>query len=435
MSYTVSINNKRIHDFYKNNPSIDVESLNLLMIDFIEKLNTDMSKTLTETINKEILRNVNNLEQNVRTINKDYIETIKTTMKINSNEESVKLSSLINKSTQQFTDKINEVTENKFKTTLNDFNNNIIKELKENNNSDNFIKKFESKLQTIQQPMYSFISSQQELLVKKMNENSNDKSKMDDVLNELSDFLNKMKNSSVHKGNYGQNILENVLNSAFPSSQIVNTSGTKASGDFMIKRDNKPVILVENKDYKYNVNADEVKKFIRDINEQNTHGIFLSQHSGITTKTNYTIDIYEGKVLVYLHNVEYNPDIIKCAVNIIDNLAYKVEIIENDEGETISKETLQKINSDFQVFLTKKQLAIDTAKDIQKKLLVHIEDIAFPTLSDWLSNKGVNMNNACTYHCEICSQVFTNKRALASHKKVHKNNEPIKNVIIDASSS
>ena len=435
MSYTVSINNKRIHDFYKNNPSIDVESLNLLMIDFIEKLNTDMSKTLTETINKEILRNVNNLEQNVRTINKDYIETIKTTMKINSNEESVKLSSLINKSTQQFTDKINEVTENKFKTTLNDFNNNIIKELKENNNSDNFIKKFESKLQTIQQPMYSFISSQQELLVKKMNENSNDKSKMDDVLNELSDFLNKMKNSSVHKGNYGQNILENVLNSAFPSSQIVNTSGTKASGDFMIKRDNKPVILVENKDYKYNVNADEVKKFIRDINEQNTHGIFLSQHSGITTKTNYTIDIYEGKVLVYLHNVEYNPDIIKCAVNIIDNLAYKVEIIENDEGETISKETLQKINSDFQVFLTKKQLAIDTAKDIQKKLLVHIEDIAFPTLSDWLSNKGVNMNNACTYHCEICSHVFTNKRALASHKKVHKNNEPIKNVIIDASSS
>ena len=134
--------------------------------------------------------------------------------------------------------------------------------------------------------------------------------------------------------------------------------------------------------------------------------------------------------MVYVHNVEYNPDIIKCAVNIIDNLAYKVEIIENDEGETISKETLQKINSDFQVFLTKKQLAIDTAKDIQKKLLVHIEDITFPTLSDWLSNKGVNMNNACTYHCEICNQVFTNKRALASHKKVHKNNEPIKNIII-----
>jgi len=431
MSYTVSINNKRIHDFYKNNPSIDVESLNLLMIDFIEKLNTDMNKTLTETINKEILRNVNNLEQNVRTINKEYIETIKTTIKINSNEESNKLSSLINKSTQQFTDKINEVTENKFKTTLNDFNNNIIKELKENNNSDNFIKKFESKLQSIQQPMYSFISSQQELLVKKMNENSNDKSKIDDVMNDLSDFLNKMKNSSVHKGIYGQNILENVLNSAFPSSQIVNTSGTKASGDFMIKRDNKPAILVENKDYKSNVNADEVKKFIRDINEQNTHGIFLSQHSGITTKTNYTIDIYEGKVLVYVHNVEYNPDIIKCAVNIIDNLAYKVEIIENDEGETISKETLQKINSDFQVFMTKKQLAIDTAKDIQKKLLVHIEDITFPTLSDWLSNKGVNMNNACTYHCEICNQVFTNKRALASHKKVHKNNEPVKNIIIN----
>jgi hypothetical protein len=143
-------------------------------------------------------------------------------------------------------------------------------------------------------------------------------------MTKLTDFLNKWTNSSTHKGNYGQNMLEGVLNSAYPSAEIVNTSGLKASGDFMLKRESKPTIMVENKDYKSNVNADEVKKFVRDVNEQQTHGIFLSQASGITSKNNYHIDICEGKVLVYVHNVEYNPDIIKSAVNIIDNLAYKV---------------------------------------------------------------------------------------------------------------
>ena len=285
------------------------------------------------------------------------------------------------------------------------------------------------KLQNIQKPMYSFFNTQQEQLIKKLTENDSDKSKQDFVMSQLTDFLNKWKNSSTHKGNYGQNMLEGVLNAAYPSAEIVNTSGLKASGDFILKRESKPTIMIENKDYKSNVNNDEVKKFVRDVNELQTHGIFLSQASGIISKNNYHIDICEGKVLVYVHNVEYNPDIIKSAVNIIDNLAYKVEVIENDEGETISKEILDNINSDFQIFLNKKQTALNTAKDIQKRLITQIEEIAFPSLADWLDNKGVS-TTTCTFECDVCKMVFANKRALASHKKVHKNVE-IKNLVID----
>ena len=66
-----------------------------------------------------------------------------------------------------------------------------------------------------------------------------------------------------------------------------------ASCDFLLKRENKPTILFENKDYSRNANPEEVKKFIRDINERNQHGIFLSQNSGITTKHNFQIEFHK----------------------------------------------------------------------------------------------------------------------------------------------
>tara|TARA_A100001011_G_scaffold262564_1_gene271095 strand:- start:47 stop:1357 length:1311 start_codon:yes stop_codon:yes gene_type:complete len=431
-NYAITINNKRIFDFVKNNPAIDLETLNLLMIDFIEKINTDMNKTLVNTINKEILNSVKQLETKLQDANSKYIENIKTTIQLNSNKESEKITTLLNKNTQEFAEKLNNFSSNshdKFKDSLNQINSSTINELKDhiskNSGNKEFMNTFETKLQDIQKPMYAFFNNQQEQLIKKLAENDSDKNTM----TKLNDFLNKWTNSSTHKGNYGQNMLEGVLNSAYPSAEIVNTSGLKASGDFMLKRQSKPTIMVENKDYKSNVNADEVKKFVRDVNEQQTHGIFLSQASGITSKNNYHIDICEGKVLVYVHNVEYNPDIIKSAVNIIDNLAYKVEVIENDEGETISKEILDNINSDFQIFLNKKQTALNTAKDIQKRLTTQIEELAFPSLADWLDNKGVS-TATCTFECDVCKMVFANKRALASHKKVHKNVE-IKNVVID----
>tara|TARA_E500000178_G_scaffold251686_1_gene248282 strand:- start:2237 stop:3559 length:1323 start_codon:yes stop_codon:yes gene_type:complete len=434
--YAITIKNKRIFDFVKNNPDIDLETLNLLMIDFIEKINTNMNKTLINTINKEILNSVKQLESKLQYENSKYVENIKTTIELNSNKETEKINALLSKNTQEFSEKLNNFTStshDKFKDSLNQINSSTINELKDhiskNSGSKEFMHTFETKLQDIQKPMYSFFNTQQEQLIKKLAENDCDKSKQDTVMTQLTDFLNKWKNSSTHKGNYGQNMLEGVLNSAYPSAEVVNTSGFKASGDFILKRESKPTIMVENKDYKSNVNNEEVKKFVRDVNEQQTHGIFLSQASGIISKNNYQIDICEGKILVYLHNVEYNPDIIKSAINIIDNLAYKVEVIENDEGETISKEIIDGINSDFQIFLNKKQTALNTAKDIQKRLITQIEELAFPSLADWLDNKGVS-TTTCTFECDVCKMVFANKRALASHKKVHKNVE-IKNVVID----
>lgn len=106
-----------------------------------------------------------------------------------------------------------------------------------------------------------------------------------------------------------------------------------------MERPDRPTILFENKDYKQNINKEEIAKFIIDVDNQNTHGIFLSQYSGIAFKQNYQIDIHKGKILVYVQNCEYSIDKIRIAVDIIDNLSVKIEdLTQDDDTNSISKE-------------------------------------------------------------------------------------------------
>ena len=69
------------------------------------------------------------------------------------------------------------------------------------------------------------------------------------------------------------------------------------------------------------VNA-EVQKFVRDVEIQKCHGLFLSQNVGICSKDNYEINILEGNlVTVYIHNVNYDQEKISVGVDIIDNIS------------------------------------------------------------------------------------------------------------------
>lgn len=69
----------------------------------------------------------------------------------------------------------------------------------------------------------------------------------------------------------------------------------------MVKRNNKPIILLENKSYQNPVSKEEVVKFLRDIEYQNYCGIMLSQTSNISTKENFQIDIVNNNVVLYVN--------------------------------------------------------------------------------------------------------------------------------------
>jgi hypothetical protein len=97
-------------------------------------------------------------------------------------------------------------------------------------------------------------------------------------------------------------------------------------------------------------------KFIFDAENIKSHGIFLSQHSGIAGKSNYQIDYHKGLVLLYVHNVDYSREKIQLAVDIIDNLSSKLEeFVEEESLEThISRDVLESINTEYQEFSLKK---------------------------------------------------------------------------------
>jgi hypothetical protein len=197
-----------------------------------------------------------------------------------------------------------------------------------------------------------------------------------------------------------------------------------------MRRLDKPTIMFENKDYRANVDKDEVAKFIVDVENQNTHGIFLSQYSGITFKQNYQIDIHKGKVLVYVQNCGYSPDKIRIAVDIIDNLYVKLEdLCEDDENNTISKEILNDINEEYQSYITQKENMLTIIKDFSKKITSQIDDLKFPELDKYLSQKYAFVKSRC-FTCDLCNN-FTagSKQSLSAHKRGCVKKHPISNVM------
>lgn len=449
--YVTTINNKRIYDYYKANANVNIEAMNLILLDFMEQLGNDMTKVLSNSVFGEILSNVKDIKQQVNSFNDtigvkmqehnmSFMETTKLIISASSSENTDKIMQLLNRNTDSFIERINisipktqdehtkKIQENLlvFQKTINE----DIKSYLSNNSSETSLKEFigslDAKITTLQQPIYTFISSNQEQLNSKLSSLRDDsmsyKSANEKVMGDLNDFLTKYKTSSQFKGQCSENMLGNVLNKMYPTADVLNTTALKASGDFLLKRTGKQTILIENKNYEANVNIDEIKKFLRDVNEQKTHAIMLSQYSGIVSKPNGFIEINDGKVIIYLHNVDYSSEKIKMAIDVIDILSERLEeisTVEDIDGYIIKKEVLDKINDQFQLFLSQKEVVLTTVKEMHKKLTAQIEDMKIPDLSLFLNEKYASIQNQ-QFACEICNLPFQNKRSLAAHKKCHK---------------
>jgi len=278
----------------------------------------------------------------------------------------------------------------------------------------NFDTKYDRMMQSVQTPILQVLSMNDERINKNINKQQETQEKM---LTNLEDFLNKYKNNSSLKGKFSENLLHKVIIQMFPTAEIVDTSKMNHTGDIVVKRENRDSIIFENKDYADNVSAEEVNKFIGDCEKQSMHGIILSQNTGIASKKNYHIDIKKGKVLVYVHNVDYSQYKIQIAVDIIDTLSEKLKhTVAEKEENTVSKEVLEEINAEFARFILQKEAIINVVKDCQKKIIDEIKTISLPSLEKYLSGKfGADQ---ITYTCDVCNRFTTqSKKLLASHKR------------------
>ena len=233
---------------------------------------------------------------------------------------------------------------------------------------------------------------------------------------EVKDVLKRMENSS-SKGKISENIVLNILRGLYPSAEVEYVGSQKESGDIMIHRKDRQKILVENKCYESRqVTSDQVKKFIHDVDTQNCSGLFLSQEGGIVNKDNFEINIHNRNVLLYIHNVNYNQDIIKIAIDIIDSFKSKLDEITLTDDYPISKDNLEEINREYQLFAEQKLNQLKLVKEFSQKIIKNIEDFQLPCLEKMLSSRFGYITSG-KFICEKCNFIGKNPLALSVHKR------------------
>lgn len=470
--YTIALKNKKVWEFYNSNPNVDFEKTNLLLVEFMETIFNNMTNDISSNINMQLLSfmkenqtRIENISDSVNTVNQnitamsidinnkmvlqmnniksDYINEFTNIINTSSLTSNEKISALVDKSNCALVDKttilLNEIiprnnssVQTIIKENLRDLQDTINTDTQKltdqiNNQSaqTNFLSNIENKLsniiQNIQQPLYSTLTASEERLTTNINvikdATNNSVVSQNKLFGELEGFLSKYKNSS-HKGKLAEGELSTVLHSIYNTAEIINTTGSKASGDFILKRFDKPDIMIENKEYNYNIPKEEVSKFIRDVDTLNMSGIFISQHSGIAFKQNFQIDINKDNVLVYIQNCEYNADDIRIAVDIIDHLSPKLKDFHtDDDGYSISKDILDDINVDYHSFIAQKESLLTVLRDFTKRMNTQIEELSLPSLDRYLEPKYAYVKDRL-FKCELCNDFNgKSKQALSAHKR------------------
>jgi hypothetical protein len=298
---------------------------------------------------------------------------------------------------------------------------------------DDYIKTVESRFNelhsSIQTPIFNIVNSTEERILTKINSmneyGSNTISIQEKLQKDMSEILQRLSGSS-NIGKSGENILSAILSKLFPTAQVDNRTADAKSGDFLLKRDNLPPILIENKLYfSKNVDAPEVSKFIRDCNHNKLNGIMLSQKSGIAGKPNWFIEFGDDhNIMLYVHNVDNDIDKIQMAVDIIDKLSYQLSQLHNtgnNESQfTISEENLSKIRYELKSFSDNHTNLIEFVKETHRDLLIKINKLTMSPTLDLLVNDKLNNPSSKKEElvCEYCREFKSeNSFSMGAHKR------------------
>lgn len=454
----ILIDDIEIIKFYNENPHLDIVTMNHIFIDIIKKLSSNLSTTLENTVNAQILTVVKELKGEIYKLNndmilkihdtkKEYIDDVKLLLSNNELSNQEKMNRIIEKGNDAILTKttllINEVipkSQDKTYTQIEKCIKNCIQLITEetqkilkSNGTDKSVeiiekieKNFNKMVAVIQQPLFNAIQSSESrtsTTIQQMNDTIIGQTKNQEILTgELNTFLNKYKTNSSVKGSVSETELYGILQSIAPSDEIIRCSKEIAYCDIRLNRRNKrlPTILFENKDYTASVNTEEIEKFERDLKIRKCHGIFISQNSPITYKENFHIDIINNLIHLYIPNAKYDREKIKLAINIVDSLSEKINMINKEQnGIHLSFEDLENMKEEYRDFANKKSEILDMIKLITKQLTEKMEEIDFPYIKKLAINHTENKNIGIL--CDICHTFMgKNKASLSAHMKACK---------------
>jgi hypothetical protein len=467
--------NPRICLFYKENPSLNFDSVNIMFIELFEKILHNMNHTMSVTLQSQILNNVNEIKSSIVCLNetlsnkynemtiklmdtkKMYIDELTMILQNNNVEKIIPLlekqntqfvtntqlilSDIIPKSQNQYYMQIQESIRS-FHKSISDDTRVLLKYADNGSSIKEYINHLEMKssvmIQNLQQPIYSYINSSEERF-KEYTQNT--QTLQQKWIAEMNELLNNCKSDasppSIATSNTNplpsahniQSILNKIYNTAeiydikyslFPKHLSSFADSNPNINYYLMKRNGRSKIFIQSTDIPTNISTEDIQTFIQNMHQNNSHGIFLSQNSGIANKTNYQIEINSHMIIVYVHNAEYMSDKIKTAVDIIDHLSVKLTEFkkENETDICISKDVLDEINGEYQTFITQKELMINLLKEQHKRILSQLDEIKIPSLEKYLSTKFMVTSQKPGLKCDICKLFNANNlKALAAHKR------------------
>jgi len=443
---TLTCSSAKVWAFYHEHPELNFEKMNIMFTDILVSIMHTTNPVNNSNITSQILNGIANIQSQLTNqqveydkqlflklteFKKEYIDHLKMILSSNIADKiapliketngsildktQLLLSELVPKHNENLSKQINE----NIKTFCSFITEEISKTSKTDggplsqSSLDTFIKTMDAKFSNVIDSTRKMVDSNKEATLSQF---SSLTSSQNALLSDVKDVLKRMENSS-SKGKMSENIVLNILRGLFPSGEIEYVGSQKESGDIMIHRKDKQKILVENKCYESKtVGSEQVKKFIHDVDTQNCSGLFLSQEGGIANKENFEINIHNRNVLLYIHNVNYDPEIIKIAIDIIDSFKSKLDEITLTDDYSISNDTLEEINKEYQLFVEQKLAQLKMVKDFSQKMIKNIESLQLPSLEKMLSSRFGYINSG-KFICEKCHFVGKNQLALSVHKR------------------
>ena len=478
----IIIKNEKIKLFFKENNKLNIEEVLLVTIDLLStvlitgqdqtenkmilllkdnnleinklynlleynKLSNDNIKNEIEHIKSLLNNNNTTVISKLYEMKDNYINEIKSLLNNNENDKSLNIINILDKENNNLLLKMNNILTDSLSLYQIKNNNellNILKlelldKIRTENNPEIIINILNEKYNKILEMISEQISPDKTLLLIENKYNNlydnvitNIKEDIDKMKtyselttinqektnNDLLNYFGRNKKSTVI-GQQGEDELYKIICDLLPSSDIIRTGHESGKGDFILHREHKQSILIETKHYNSNVKREETEKFLRDIENTNYNGIFLSQTSGIVNKSNYQIDIHNNNILIYIHNVDYDPNKINIAINLIDLLSDKIKK-EDLKDFKISNETLKNINNEYNNLILTKDKMLNDLKDYYKKTMDNYNNLTLISLEKILSINYAT-HKKLTLTCEYCKKFeCENLISLTRHKNACK---------------
>lgn len=435
------VKNSRVYDFYQKHPHFDFEKMNVLLVDLLENFQECLAPSFNQTAASKLMQQFTEMQMDLvknqqtqqlehykqlNDFRTKYTEELKHAIHYNHTE---KVQPLLTQELEAFQEKIQQWQKDNpmMKTQCNELKNTLQQEIERASNATLQKDQMHEFIRSIEEKMSFIMNSSETRLQEGLREQnrklellSNSYSDQEKINNQVNDLLRKMDNSS-SKGKVSETILGHVIHSLYPMGEIKAVGTTKETGDILMSRDGLPTVLFENKNYDRNVGQDEVQKFLRDVETQKCCGILLAQNYGIANRANFEIHIYQGQVCVYLHSVQYEPEKIKAAVDIIDHLSKYINNTQlQSEDIILDFEFLESLNREYQTFTQQKLSQIKMVKDYSQKMLLQIEELKMPQLELWLGNYFSQSLASKENQCKFCGFEAKTTSGLTSHMRACK---------------